>query len=134
VSVVLDSSALVAALVDGGSDGEWAEALIGGGALQAPDLVLAETTNILRRLELAGVISSAEANGGQADLMRLDIELHAFAPFADRIWELRRNLTSYDAWYVAIAEASGFPLATLDGKLSRVRGVRCRFLTPRRQR
>ena len=57
--------------------------------------------------------------------MRLDIDLHAFAPFAERIWELRGNLTSYAAWYVAIAEASGFPLATLDGKLSRVRGLRC---------
>jgi predicted nucleic acid-binding protein len=132
VSVVLDSSALVAALVDSGGDGEWAEALIGGRALHAPDLVLAESSNVLRRLELAGEISSAEANAAQADLMRLDIDLHAFAPFAERIWELRGNLTSYDAWYVAIAEASGFPIATLDRKLSRVRGLRCRFLTPER--
>ena len=50
--------------------------------------------------------------------MRLDIELFPFAPFADRVWALRSNLTSYDAWYVALAEAFGCPLVTLDQKLS----------------
>jgi predicted nucleic acid-binding protein len=62
--------------------------------------------------------------------MQLDIDLFPFEPFAGRIWELRRNVTSYDAWYVAIAEALKLPLATLDERLSKSNGVTCKFLTP----
>jgi predicted nucleic acid-binding protein len=51
------------------------------------------------------------------DLMQLSIELFSFDPFADRIWELRHNITSYEAWYVAVAEALRLPLATLDERL-----------------
>jgi predicted nucleic acid-binding protein len=51
------------------------------------------------------LLATPEANAAQDDLMQLDIELFPFEPFAGRIWELRHNLTSYDAWYVAIAEA-----------------------------
>jgi predicted nucleic acid-binding protein len=64
--------------------------------------------------------------------MQLEIELFAFDPFADRIWGLRYNVTSYDAWYVALAEALNLPLATLDKPLSRAKGPKCKFLTPRR--
>jgi predicted nucleic acid-binding protein len=62
--------------------------------------------------------------------MQLPIELFPFEPFAGRIWELRHSVTSYDAWYVAIAEALDLPLATLDGPLSRSAGVHCQFLIP----
>ena len=62
--------------------------------------------------------------------MQLDIELFPFEPFASRVWELRHNVTSYDAWYVAIAEALKLPLATLDEPLSRSNGVTCKFLLP----
>lgn len=54
-----------------------------------------------------------------------------FEPFAERVWELRRNVTSYDAWYVAVAEAFRLPLATLDRRLSRASGPSCRFRLPR---
>lgn len=63
-------------------------------------------------------------------LLRLDIELFPFEPIAARIWQLRHNLTCYDAWYVAVAETLGLPLATLDGRLSRAPGPTCRFLLP----
>lgn len=53
-----------------------------------------------------------------------------FAPFAERVWELRANVTSYDAWYVAVAEQFDLPLATLDRRLARSAGPRCRFLLP----
>ena len=52
------------------------------------------------------------------------------AAFADRIWALRSNLTSYDAWYVALTEALGCPLATLDRKLGRATGPVCEIVTP----
>lgn len=96
----------------------------------APELALAEASNVLRRMEQVGRISSLEANGAQEDLLRLNIELHPFAPFADRVWSLRHNLTCYDAWYVAVAEALACPLLTLDHRLSRAPGPTCEIVAP----
>jgi predicted nucleic acid-binding protein len=130
LSTVIDSSVVVAALVDTGRYGDWAEKILAGNMLQAPEVVRAEATNIFRRLERAKLITTPEANAAQDDLMQLEIELFPFEPFAGRIWELRHNVTSYDAWYVAIAEALKLPLATLDEPLSKSNGVTCEFLTP----
>lgn len=131
MTVVLDASVLVAALVDAGPAGRWAESAVGAGSLAGPELALAEASNILRRLERAGELSRLVANCAQSDLLRLDIELFPFAPFADRVWALRSTLTSYDAWYVAVAEAFGCPLITLDRKLSRAAGPTCDIIVPR---
>jgi predicted nucleic acid-binding protein len=130
LSAVIDSSVLVAALLDSGPDGAWAEGILAQGPLYTPELGLIEATNILRRLERAREISTADANAAQEDLMQLEIELFAFEPFSSRVWELRHNVTSYDALYVAAAESLALPLATLDRPLSRANGVGCRFLTP----
>jgi len=130
LSIVVDSSVLVAALIDSGPHGDWAEQVLASGLLQAPELVRAEATNIFRRLERAKLITTPEANAAQDDLMQLDIELFPCDPFAGRIWELRHNVTSYDAWYVAVAEALELPFATLDEPLSKANGVACKFLTP----
>ena len=86
--------------------------------------------NVLRRLERKKLITTQEANSAADDLMRLEIVLFSFEPFADRIWELRHNLTSYDAWYVALAEGLKLPLATLDERLSRSNVGACDFLIP----
>jgi predicted nucleic acid-binding protein len=91
---------------------------------------LVEATNILRRLELAGFLPPGAAAAAHQDLLRLDLELFPFEPFADRIWELRHHLTSYDAWYVAVAEVIAAPLATLDRRLARSPGLRCEFRLP----
>jgi predicted nucleic acid-binding protein len=130
LSTVIDSSVLVAALVDTGPHGVWAEKVLATGSLHAPELARAEATNIFRRLERASLITTPEANAAQDDLLELDIDLFPFEPFADRIWELRHNVTSYDAWYIALAEALKLPLATLDEPLSRSNGVTCKFLMP----
>jgi predicted nucleic acid-binding protein len=119
-----------AALIDTGRDGIWAEGLVSRGPLFGPELVAVETTNILRRLERAKRITTLEASSAHQDLQRLDIELFPSAPFADRVWELRHALTSYDAWYVALAEALRLPLATLDLRLTRVKGAACEFWSP----
>ena len=76
------------------------------------------------------MISRLEANSACDDLVSLEMELFPFAPLAERIWALRGNLTTYDAWYVALAEALDCPLATLDYKLSRSQGPVCRVITP----
>jgi predicted nucleic acid-binding protein len=130
VSVVIDSSVIVAALVDTGADGACAERIIEPGGLYAPEMVRVEATNVLRRLELAKKISTPEANAAHEDLMLLEIELFSFDPFSDRVWELRHTVTSYDAWYVAVAEDLAFPLVTLDGRLAKASGPKCAFLTP----
>lgn len=130
MSAVVDASVLVAATADAGADGAWAEAVVAGGELVCPDLALVEATNILRRLERVATLSRSEATAAHRDLLRLDLTLVPFAPFAERVWELRATVTAYDAWYVAVAEAFALPLATLDRRLSRASGPKCRFQCP----
>ena len=68
MTVVIDASVLTAALVDSGKEGRWAETTIAANDSVAPELVLVETSNVLRRLERARVISSFEANTAHHDL------------------------------------------------------------------
>lgn len=130
MTVVVDASALLATVIQRRSDGPWAESVIAGERLAAPEMLPAECSNILRRMEYAGDISPTEAAVAHRDVGTADIELHSFASFSDRVWELRHNVASYDAWYVALAEWLGCPLVTLDLRLSRASGPRCEFLTP----
>lgn len=130
MKAAVDASLVVAALTDTGPVGEWAEGVVEQGESIAPHLVLVETMNALRRRELASRLSRLEASTAARDLVVLQIELLPFAPFAARVWELRNNLTSYDAWYVAVAETFDVPLATLDHRLAASPGPRCRFLLP----
>src|SRR6185295_10430971 len=64
------------------------------------------------------------------DLLMIELELVPFGPFAERVWELRSHVTSYDAWSIAVAEELDLPLATLDRPLAAAPGPRCRFLLP----
>jgi predicted nucleic acid-binding protein len=127
---IVDASVLVAALVDSGEDGVWSERVIAGGYLAAPELAIVEAMNILRRLELGEQLTALEASSAQRDLHDLVIELLPVRPFEERIWQLRPNLTCYDAWYVAVAEALEMPLATLDRRLARAPGLRCQIIVP----
>ena len=127
--LVIDASVCVAALVDAGTDGYWAESKLAGATLVAPQLILIEVTNVLRRLTSSGRLSDLDASIAQSDLMTMTIELFPFAPFADRVWSLRHNLSSYDACYVALAESLKIPIATLDGRLINAPGTSCEFVT-----
>ena len=130
MTVIVDASVLVSALVGSGTEGRWSELLIEENQMSAPELVMAETINSLRRLEGSGQITRREADSAFRDLLDFEISLHPFEPFAGRIWELRFNLTSYDAWYVALAESLDCPLATLDARISRATGPTCEVLLP----
>ncbi len=125
----VDASVLVAWLIDDGPAGRWAESIVARGDLAALHLVLPETSNILRWLVLARDISADVANLAHHDLLDLSLALMPYAPIAERVWALRSNLTAYDACYVALAEALSCPLATLDARLTRASGPRCRFET-----
>jgi predicted nucleic acid-binding protein len=129
MTLVIDSSVTVAALVDSGDVGTWADHLLGTDDLAAPHLMPVEAANLLRRAAVAGHISRDTAALAHADLMSLRVELFAYEPVAARVWELRDNLTAYDAWYVALAESLGATLATADLRLTHATGPRCPFAT-----
>jgi predicted nucleic acid-binding protein len=128
--VVCDASALAALLIDGGADGQWATKAIAGADLAAPGVVAFETANILRRQELAGLISADQAAQAHIDLLDLAIEHWPYELLAIRAWQLRRNLSIYDASYVALAELLGATLVTLDRRIAGAPGLRCAIATP----
>lgn len=125
-----DASAIVALLLDGGSDGRWATESLSGVDLAAPTLVLFESANIIRRHELAEFVSTDQASLAHADLMDLAFELWPYDMLAARTWELRHSMSSYDASYVALAELIRAPLLTLDRRISGAPHLRCTVLTP----
>lgn len=130
MTLVIDASTVAAALVENSARGSWALNLLGGGGLVAPHLMPAECANVLRRAELNGNISRDVALLAHADLASLPVELYPYAPFAKRIIALRSAVTTYDGWYVALAEAIGAPLATCDRRLARAHGLRCEVFSP----
>jgi predicted nucleic acid-binding protein len=125
-----DASALVAMLLDSGTDGRWATGELSGAELAAPELVRYETANIIRRHELADLVTADQAAQAHRDLLDLDIEAWPYEAVADRAWQLRHNLSSYDASYVAVAELLGVTLVTLDRRIRRAPDVRCAVATP----
>lgn len=127
--VVIDSSAVVALLLDAGSGGRWVVDQLTGATLAAPQLLAFEASNVIRRHELAHLISADQAAQAHGDLLDLAIELWPYEVLAERVWSLRRNLSSYDASYVALAELIQAPLITLDERISRAPGRRCQVPT-----
>lgn len=130
MTLVIDAGVVVAALVDGGPHGRWAESMLTSGPLAAPHLMPVEATNILRRACLTGALGADSAHLAHADLLRLRVVLFDHEPVAERVWNLRGAVTAYDACYVALAEALDAPLATIDLRLSRSPGPCCAFETP----
>lgn len=131
MTLVADASVLVAAVVDFGGYGRWATEIVRTeDQLDCPAFVDVECAHGLRRMEFTGEVPGFEAEIGLHQILAIDKSLHPFEPYADRIWELRHNLTCYDAWYVALAESLGCPLVTLDRRISRAGGIRCEVLTP----
>ena len=128
MTLVVDASVIVAALVDSGPVGTWAETLVATGDLAAPHLMPVEVATVLRRAAAADELPDAVASLAHADLLRLRVGLFAYAPFADRVWELRSAVTAYDACYVALAEHLDAPLATLDARLASAPGPACDFV------
>lgn len=128
---MVDSSAVVSALLDAGAEGSRIRARVAGHNLEAPDILVVEACNVLRRLEISGTISGQTAAAAFADLRAFPISFWPSGLLADRIWELRGSVTSYDAAFVALAEKLSVPLLTLDARLASAPGPRCAFLTGR---
>jgi predicted nucleic acid-binding protein len=121
---------VLAALLDSGRDGQWATARLAGAGLFAPTLLPVECANVIRRAELSGAVSADQAAQAHADLLDLAIDLWPYDVLAPRAWELRANLSSYDAAYVALAEVLAIPLVTLDRRILRAPGITCLVSVP----
>lgn len=128
--VVCDASAVVAVLLDAGPAGRWATDALTGADLAAPSLLPFEAADIIRRHELAALITADQAAQAHSDLLDLAIEQWPYDLLAPRAWQLRKNLTTYDASYVALAELLDTAIVTLDRRIARAPGLCCAVATP----
>lgn len=118
--IVVDASSIVPYLVEIGDDSEWvADRLREEMAFYAPELIDPEALSGLQRLVSQRLISAEAATQAVADLLEARIVRYPHRPFVQRAWELRGQLTPYDALYVALAEAIGATLVTTDRRLAR---------------
>lgn len=124
--IVIDASVLVSALLPHGPitaaardrlrlDPHWV----------APDHLTIEVVSSIRGHRLGGRITEAAALDALLALGTMDIDQRPAAPLVSRIWELKDNFSSYDAAYVALAEAEGCPLVTADARIAAAPGTRC---------
>jgi predicted nucleic acid-binding protein len=125
--IVVDAGVVVTALADDGPDGDRVRARIAGEQLMVPHLVDLEVTSAWRRLAAAGNLDDRRVALALEDLRALRLQRVAHLHLVDRCWELRGNLTVYDAAYVALAELTGAALLTADAKLAAAPGPRCRI-------
>ena len=125
--IVVDASVLATALGDDGPDGDRARARLRGERLSAPELLDLEVASVLRRQVQGGEVDIRRAALALADLAALPLRRAPHRPLLARCWELRDNLTVYDASYVALAEALDVTLLTGGRRLARAPGPRCRI-------
>lgn len=123
--IVVDASVVVSALADDGADGAMARQRLVADRLVAPHLIDVEVLAAWRRLAGTGRLEEQRAELARTDLRSLAIERVPHGPLLERAWELRADLTAYDATYVALAEMLGAPLVTADSKLAAAPGLRC---------
>lgn len=124
--IVIDASVLANAVGDDEEAGRHARDLLHAhGELAAPDLVDVETTAVLRRRWLAGTITDERFEQAVDDLGDIPIARFPTLGLLRRAFELRANVTAYDACYVALAEALDWPLYTGDRRLAHASGPRC---------
>lgn len=125
--LVVDASVIAPAVADGGPDGDLCRERIKGQSLAAPDLLRVEVVSAIRRNLSKGALNPMQANDAIEDLLNLPIAVYPTEALLRRAWELRDNVTAYDACYVALAEALRCRLATADHRLANAPGVRCQF-------
>ncbi len=126
--IVVDASAAVALLTDKGEIGQFVETTTTGNELAFPSLMRYEVASALRAMCIRGALVDSNAKRALRQITEFSGVVFEFEDLADRVWQLRHNLTAYDAAYVALAELIDVPLLTLDRRLAAAPGVRCRFV------
>lgn len=122
--IVVDASVIVDALVNG-ETGRAARARLSGTELSAPDILDVEVASALRGLWLTGRLDDLRLDRAVDDLSRLRVERYQSAMLVRRSLQHRANLTTYDATYVALAEALSCPLVTRDRRIATAPRLRC---------
>lgn len=125
--IVVDASALVDFLTLVRIDPSLDERIASSGNLQAPYLIDVEVAQAVQRLALQGSVSADRAADARLDLAALPLRRYPHLPLLERAWELRHNVSAYDAMYVALAELLDVPLVTCDAPLARAAGVRAQI-------
>jgi predicted nucleic acid-binding protein len=128
--LVVDTSAVLAALAQKPPDQALVARLSDDGDLHAPHLIDIELLNALRGLVRGGVLNADRAEDVRTDVADLALTRYGHEPLADRIWALRENLSAYDAAFVALAEALEVPLVTCDSRLANAPGVTAELFPP----
>ncbi len=124
--IVVDASVLANVVGDDSSDGARARAELRSAVdVAAPDLVDVETVAVLRKRWLAGTITDRRFFTAIDDLEAIPLDRYPALPLMRRAYGLHRNVTAYDAAYVALAELLGCELLTGDGRLAGAPGPRC---------
>jgi predicted nucleic acid-binding protein len=121
--IVIDSSALLEVLLRTSKGTNILDrCLAEGETLHAPHLLDLEVAQVLRRFTLSGHLTNERAGQAFDDLLDLRLLRYPHEPFLTRIWELRANLTAYDAAYIALAEVLPAPIVTCDRRLATAGG------------
>lgn len=120
--IVVDTSAVLAALTSGRGADRLRLRLGTDGDLHAPHLIDVELLHALRHLVVRRVLTADRAAAVRGDFAELTVERYPHHPLADRVWELRNTLSAYDAAFVALSEGLGVPLVTCDARLAKARG------------
>jgi predicted nucleic acid-binding protein len=126
--IVVDASALLELLLRMPS-AEAVEQVVfaPGETLHAPHLIDIEVVQVLRRYAADDEIGEARGQAAIADLSEMPLQRYPHGLLLPRIWQLRNNLSTYDAAYVALAEALDSPLLTRDRRLAAAPGNHARI-------
>ena len=123
--IVIDASVVVYALADDGPAGSAARQRLEADTPLAPHLLDVEVLHMLRRQVRLGTLEARRATRAVGDLARMALTRVPHQGLIARAWELRDNLSAYDAVYVSLAETLEVPLVTADGRLAWTPGMRC---------
>ena len=125
--IVVDASCLGEVLVNGPLAESIRQRLSLDSEHAAPHVIDAEVFGVVRRLRMMETIDETTAALAVEDLSLWPGERFGHRALLDRAWELRATIRGWDAMYVALAEVLDAPLVTLDGRLARAAGPRCRI-------
>jgi predicted nucleic acid-binding protein len=120
--LVVDTSAVLEALVARDPAPGLIERLAGDGDLHGPHLIDTELLHALRRMRMNDQISNDRAEDALGDFAELALVRYRHQPLNDRVWELRHNIAAYDATFIALAETLSAPLVTCDARLASTPG------------
>jgi Predicted nucleic acid-binding protein, contains PIN domain len=128
--LVVDASCLYEVITEGPPAPWVRQTLLSADDPVAPEIIDSEVVGVLRRDVARGELEVSRAEIAIVELFDWPGERIALRNLNQRVWDLRANVRTNDAYYVALAEAIGCPLITLDARLTRASGPRCTFLTP----